>query len=119
MTVRRLEGRRILVVEDDWLIAIDLAGRFADAGAEIVGPAASIDDALAAIAAAPILHGAVVDLNLRGRMAYPVVDALAARGIPQVFTTGYDAGSIPERYGEIPRCEKPVDPTAVARALFG
>ena len=52
-------------------------------------------------------------------MAWPVLDALAERGVPVVFATGYDAASIPDRYAGIPRCEKPVDPSKVARALFG
>lgn len=117
--MQRADERRVLLVEDDWLIAADLAVTFREAGADVVGPAGSVADALAMLADTPRLDGAVVDINLHGEMAWPVLDALAERGVPVVFATGYDAASIPDRYAGIPRCEKPVDPSKVARALFG
>jgi hypothetical protein len=52
-------------------------------------------------------------------MAYPVADALAARGIPFVFTTGYDARTVPDRFAAVKRCEKPATPEEISRALFG
>jgi len=114
-----LEGRRILLVEDEYFIVQDLARAFAQAGAEVIGPAATVADALRRIAATPKLDGAVLDINLQGEMVYPVADALATRGVPFVFATGYDRENIPDRFSARIRCEKPVKPDQVARALFG
>jgi hypothetical protein len=61
----------------------------------------------------------LLDLNLQGEMAIPVADALIARGIPFVLTTGYDQAAIPPRLREAPRCDKPVRAANIARALFG
>jgi hypothetical protein len=85
----------------------------------VVGPVASVNGALDLIAETERLDGAVLDVNLQGEMAYPIADALVARGVPFVFATGYDEASIPPRYAHIRRCEKPVDPAKIAKALFG
>ena len=91
---------------------------FEASGAEVVGPAASVDGALALLAATERLDGAVLDANLQGEMAFPVADALGERGVPFVFATGYDESSIPPRYAHVTRCEKSVDPDKIAAALF-
>src|SRR3954454_16183654 len=113
-----LRGRRLLVVEDEYLIAVSLARALEGRGAEVVGPAGSVQDALALVeAAGDQLDGAVVDINLRDERVYPVADALAARGLPFVFLTGYDAQLIPDAYAGAPRCEKPVSSALLARKL--
>ena len=61
----------------------------------------------------------MLDVNLRGEMAFPVDDALIERGVPFVFATGYSADALPRRYASVPRCDKPVEPDALAAALFG
>ena len=114
-----LQGRRLLVVEDEYFLADDIVRGLKEKGAEVVGPVGTIDDALDLIDETERLDAAVLDLNLRGEMAYPVADALLERGIPFVFTTGYDGASIPPRYKAVTRCEKPVDAPKIARALFG
>ena len=114
-----LAGRRLLVVEDEYLLADDLAKALSADGAEVIGPAPSVDAALDLLDETDELDGAVVDLNLQGEMAYPVADALRERDIPFVFSTGYDQSTIPSRYGDTPRCEKPAKATAIAKALFG
>lgn len=111
-------GRRVLIVEDEYFIAQDLARAFRGCGAEIIGPASNVDDALDLIEEAGTLHAAVLDMNLQGEMVYSVADALLARGVPFVFTTGYDAASIPAKYETIVRYEKPVEAHIVGRALF-
>lgn len=116
---RSLAGRRILLVEDEYFIADDLVRAFEADGATLVGPVSSIDDALDLIGGTDRVDGAVLDINLRGEMAYPVADALSARGVPFVFATGYDAAAIPPRYAHVPRCEKPVEAARIAAALFG
>lgn len=114
-----LEGRRLLVVEDEYFLAENMVSGLTERGAEVVGPVGDIDDALDLIEDSERLDGAVLDLNLRGEMAFPVADALLERGIPFVFATGYDSASIPPRYKGVLRCEKPVNVPKIARALFG
>lgn len=114
-----LKGKRILLVEDEYFIAQDMARAMAEAGAVVVGPAATVAEALRLIAASGALDAAVLDINLQGEMVFPVADALTTRGVPFVFATGYDRESIPERFSRRIRCEKPVRPDRVARALFG
>lgn len=112
-----LRGRRLLIVEDEYTIAADLAHALADRGADVVGPVGSVADALALVAAEERLDGAVLDLNLRNERVYAVADALVARGVPFVFATGYGREVIPEAYVQVPRCEKPVEMSALARQL--
>lgn len=114
-----LNGRLLLVVEDEYLLALDMAASLRELGATVLGPAGDIDDALDLIDQTAVLDGAILDLNLRGEMSFPVADALMQRGIPLVFATGYDKADIPARYAHITRCEKPVTPERAAQALFG
>jgi CheY-like chemotaxis protein len=113
-----IHGRCVLVVEDEYIVAEDLAQSLKDLGAEVVGPAGSVADALALVASLPRLDGAILDLNLGNERAFPIADALRARRVPFVFATGYGSDSIPEAYREVPRCEKPVEPAALSRLLF-
>ena len=106
-------------MEDEFFLAKDLAKGLTARGAEVIGPVPSVDDALDLIEACGRLDGALLDVNLRGEMAYPVADALTERGVPFMFITGYDASSIPERYAGVTRCEKPVEPAGIARVLLG
>ena len=120
MTIGRvLADRRLLLVEDEWLIAGHLARVFKAAGAEVLGPAPSVGSALNLVGTAERIDAAVLDINLRGEMVFPVADALAARGVPFVFATGYDTNVIPARYAGVTCYEKLTDPTRIARALFG
>ena len=118
MTVCPLNGRKILLVEDEYFIVDDLVQAFKAAGAEVVGPAANVNDALSLIKKTERLDGALLDVNLQGEMAYPVADALIARGVPFVFTTGYDKASVPERFAHITLREKPLNPGKLAKSLF-
>lgn len=115
----RLKGRRVLVVEDEFFLAEDLARGLTERGAQVVGPSGDVEDALDLIEETERLDAAVLDLNLRGEMAFPVADALLERGVRFVFTTGYDPAGIPPRYRGVVRCEKPADAGRIARALFG
>jgi CheY-like chemotaxis protein len=111
-------GKRLLVVEDEYVIASDIASALEDAGAEVIGPAATVKNALELIEReAGRLDGAVLDINLRNERVFPVADALTSRGVPFVLATGYDLGSIPSAYADVPRCEKPVDKVKVIRLL--
>ena len=112
-----MERRRILVVEDEYLIADDLAHDLRGLGAEVVGPIASVEQALEAVKAEDRLDGAVLDINLNGEMVFPVADALRERNVPIIFTTGYDEDTIPPRFGDIQRCEKPVTLIRLKKAV--
>lgn len=113
-----LSGKRLLVVEDEYAIATDLAYALEDAGVEVVGPAASVEDALELVRReGDRLDGALLDINLRDERVYPVADALAAKGVPFMFTTGYDTSAIPAAYSDVPRHEKPVFRARLLRQL--
>ncbi len=114
-----LAGRRILIVEDDFFVADDFTAHLEAAGAQVVGPVASLQEAQDLIERTERLDGALLDINLQGEMAYTLADALRARGVRVVFATGYDRGAIPERYTDIPLCEKPLDPQKIAQVILG
>ncbi|MCR5874809.1 response regulator [Phenylobacterium sp. J426] len=104
----RLDDRRILVLEDEFFIADDLARQLGDAGAEVIGPFATVDAAMAALDATEGVDLALLDLNLAGKLSYGIVDKLRERQIPVVLATGYDQRAIVETYRDIPRFQKPV-----------
>jgi CheY-like chemotaxis protein len=118
-SMMKLVGKRILLVEDEYFIVQDLERAFRSAGAIIIGPAASLTEALRLLASSGPLDGAVLDINLQGELVYPLADALLNRGVAFVFSTGYDREAIPARFDMIVRCEKPTSPEQVAKALFG
>ena len=110
-------GRRVLIVEDDYFIADEVADHFMRQGAIILGPVGSVDDAMSLVSATAGIDAALLDINLHGEMAYRIADALIERGVPFVFATGYDRAVIPDRYADVPRCPKPVAYRDVAKAL--
>ena len=83
-----LSGRRVLVVEDEMMILMIIEDMLADLGCESVTAAATVDQALALIDA-QVFDAAMLDMNLNGNKSHAVADALAARGVPFVFSTGY------------------------------
>jgi CheY-like chemotaxis protein len=111
-----LAGRRILVVEDEPLVADLLEEMLADLGGRVVGPAYSIAAALE-LAAAPECDGAVLDVNIRGDRIDPVARALRARRVPLIFATGYGARAAPAVAGE-PVIEKPYTLQALSAAVI-
>ena len=117
MVDRSLLGCRILVVEDEYVLADELRTELTEAGGIVLGPVATVEDSLDLIRAEPHIDGAILDVNLRGESAYPAADLLAERNVPFVFATGYDASAIPSRFTEIVRCEKPVSIRKIAQAL--
>lgn len=102
-----LAGLRILVVEDDMVVALAIEQALEDLGAACAGPALSVDHALR-LAQEEALDGALLDLDLRGTLSFGVADALEARGVPVVFATGYDQDArFPTRFADHPRLCKP------------
>lgn len=117
MAVQPLRDRRILAVEDEYYLAMDLERELTGVGAAVIGPAPSVEQALTLIDAEPAIDAAVLDINLGGELAYPVADALRARGIPFLFATGYSDRDLCIRYPNVPRCEKPFEFRHLEQAL--
>jgi CheY-like chemotaxis protein len=101
-----LSGRRLLVVEDEMLVLFHIESALADLGCTSVSAAATVDQALDLIKA-HAFDMALVDVNLNGRKSYPVADALAARGVPFVFSTGYSGQTLDDGYRDRPVLGKP------------
>ena len=103
-----LAGTRVLLVEDETLIALLLEDALAELGCEVVGPVAQVDAARRAIESERF-DCALVDIDLRGRPAYALAELLEARGIPFGFVTGYEASHIDPQFGQRPVLTKPFD----------
>jgi CheY-like chemotaxis protein len=111
-----LQGRRILIVEDEFFIAVQIEDTLQSFGCETIGPFATPELALQA-SRRERFDVAVLDINLSGRMVYPVADELLTRSIPFMFLTGYSHADLPEAYRSLPRLNKPFDPRAVKDLL--
>ena len=105
---RLLEGLRVLVVEDNLLLAEVTKILLEDSGCEVVGPAGWLQRGLELAEHEP-LDGAILDINLHGDMSFAIAEVLSGRGVPFVFVTGYEDRSIvPMAYRSAPRLDKPV-----------
>jgi DNA-binding NtrC family response regulator len=110
---------RVLIVEDEYLIAADLAQEFTEAGMEVIGPTGSIKQALRLISEQGAnIDVATLDVNLSGELVFPVADALQAIDVPFVLCTGYDLEKIPAAYRHVPRFEKPLDSARLLETLL-
>jgi CheY-like chemotaxis protein len=109
-------GRRVLVVEDELMIRMLLEDMLGELGYTIVAEAAHIEEALEA-ANNVDFDLAILDVNLNGQPISPVADALAARGTPFVFATGYGERSLPELYRDRPTLKKPFQMEGLQRLL--
>jgi CheY-like chemotaxis protein len=116
MGVMALNGKRVLIVEDDYLIAIDLASEIARAGGKPIALANNVDEALDIIASSE-LDGAIVDVNLMGECSFQVADALADRHIPFAFATAMSCDHAPVHHANAPWLEKPFAPGTVVGVL--
>lgn len=103
-----LAGLRVLVVEDDAMLAMALELTLSDLGCEVVGLASCLADAVP-LAREAAIDGAVLDVNLAGEKVYPVADILAARNIPFVFATGYGRAGLRECDRTRPVLQKPYE----------
>ena len=114
---RDLKGARVLIVEDETMAAMMLESVLADLGCTVVGPVESVAKALSLVETQAV-DGALLDVNLGGELVYPVADALAARGVPFVFVTGYGIiGIDARRYAGVPVVQKPYDDHMLVRIL--
>ena len=113
-----LTGRRILVVEDESLVAMLLETILEDMGAIPVGAISTVDEALVVVADDPLLDAALLDVNVAGKLVFPVAEALRAKGIPFVFSTGYGEGGLPDHWRGQSTIQKPFTEDAVKSALY-
>ena len=114
-----LEGFRILVVEDEVLVSMVIEDMLTGFGCRVVGPAGNIGEALALIEADRI-DGALLDVNLGGeRLGFRVADALALRGIPFLFASGYGKSILTSPHLAVPVLSKPFDETMLREAVQG
>ena len=115
-----LSSRRILIVEDESLVAMLLETILEDMGCVTVGPISNIEDALALLSGdeAGTLDGALLDVNVAGREVFPVAEVLKARGVPFVFSTGYGQGGLPDEWRNQATIQKPFTEAAVEQALM-
>jgi DNA-binding NtrC family response regulator len=111
-----LDGRRILMVEDSPVVAVACEDMLRDMGCVVIGPAINMAAALK-LAADEALDGAVVDINIRGGKAFPVLKILADRGIPFLLASGYADWSMPDEWQGRPRLAKPYSPNSMHESL--
>ena len=114
---RLLEGLRILVVEDNLLLAEVTRLLLEDGGCAVVGPAGRLKRGLRLAQDEPI-DGAILDINLHGEMSFPIAEVLHARHVPFIFVTGYEDRSIvPMAFRSAPRLDKPVTDEQLIEAI--
>ncbi len=113
-----LSGSRVLVLEDSYYLAWDVARALKAAGADVIGPCPNEDAALAAIARDPPTCG-ILDINLGAGPSFEIAHELARRNIPFLFVTGHGDAVIPREFADAPHVQKPVDPQRVVEALSG
>lgn len=110
-------GRKILLVEDEALIAMQAQKTLSDAGYTVIGPATRLGDAPELIAN-NVLDGAILDINLNGERSFAIADLLISRRVPFMFCTGFTAASIlPDRFRDIPVIVKPFGETTLLARL--
>ncbi|MGL4967782.1 MAG: response regulator [Inquilinus sp.] len=101
-----LHGRRVLVVEDEALIAFEIEDTLERLGCVVVGPLAALDDAVLA-ARTEALDAAILDVTIRGGLVFPVAEELLSRKIPFAFASGYGDWALPESMQNMARLTKP------------
>jgi CheY-like chemotaxis protein len=112
-----LAGRRVLVVEDEMMIAMLLEDMLSELGCAVVGPAHTVPEALALVSGEAALDVALLDVNLAGQPVFAVADALRAKGVPTIFSTGYGDAGLREADRGSPVLQKPFRAGDLARAL--
>lgn len=101
-----IAGNRILIVEDEYFIALEIQRALNAVGAEVLGPVPSLEKASIILDSA-VPDFAILDVNLEGESSFPIADRLKDSAIPFMFVTGYDDWVIADRYRDVPRMTKP------------
>ncbi|MDH0118033.1 Crp/Fnr family transcriptional regulator [Agrobacterium pusense] len=114
-----LVGKRVLVVEDDYLIATDLKTQLHNVGINVIGPVPNIGAAQELLSNEADIAGAILDVRLGDEFVFPVADELERRGVPFVFATGFEPDIVPARHSDKIVLRKPTESRAIAVALAG
>ena len=109
ITGTAIKRPRVLLVEDQALVAMDFEAMLIELGCTVVGPCATVAAALEAARSEP-LDGAVLDVNLAGERSFPIADQLRARQVPFFFVTGLSRAVLPPALQQVPPLAKPVRP---------
>ncbi len=105
----RLDGAAILLIEDEAIVAMDIKFALNDAGADVLGPAASLSDALSLAQETPRIDGAILDIDLEGEHVFQLADLLVSRSVPFLFHTGGPCvAEVETRFPDTPLLRKPV-----------
>jgi CheY-like chemotaxis protein len=117
--IETMTGRRVLVVEDEYYLAHEVAQNLEKMGADVVGPVGTLREALDIVGNSEIqFDAALLDIALHGEMVFPVAAILKMRRIPFAFISGYDQEIVPSSYRRTPRFAKPADWTGIATHLM-
>lgn len=111
-----MSARRVLIVEDEMLVAMLLEDMLVEMGFEVVGPALRLQRALE-IAREESFDFAILDVNLATERSYPVADVLRERGIPFIFATGYGSPGLDGSYRDAVTLQKPFEPHQLVHAI--
>ena len=110
-------GRRVLLVEDEALVAMMMQECLTEWGCSVLGPISSASEAVA-VAKKGGFDTAILDVNLGDGLAYPVAEILSSRGIPFIFITGYEADTVGGRFSHVPILQKPIQPQMLEKIFL-
>jgi FixJ family two-component response regulator len=113
-----LLDRAILIIEDEFLIAADLANQIVEDGGKVAGPVLTLEEAISTLKQCPDLGGVILDVNVGGFTTFDLADELMETGIPFVFFTGYRSVEIPDRFLAVPQITKPAGWRQIKKALM-
>ncbi|MEQ8696849.1 MAG: response regulator [Bauldia litoralis] len=107
----------IFVLEDEFIIADEIASILEDAGHSVIGPAATVEAALARLQGDAVPDVAIIDANLRGDSSLPVAERLRELKVPFCLCTGYRSNDLTSEFGEVAMVQKPVSPRAILETI--
>lgn len=113
---KHLDGQRILILEDEYLAALDMSLMIEQQGGTVVGPAGRLEQAQALVLS-EALDAAILDVKMNGDYSFDLADDLISQGVPVIFATGYDIRMLPERFAGTSILAKPITVSGLERAL--
>jgi PAS domain S-box-containing protein len=108
--------KRVLLVEDEALLALEVSEILSSAGAHVIGPFGGLIEGATA-ARRETIDVAILDMNLKGQMVYPLAEELLERKIPLIFLSGYNVPDVPDALRNVPHLIKPADPSALLKLI--
>lgn len=114
---RAIEGLKVLVFEDETLVALHLETILEDLGCAITGPVMRYNEAETLLESGVDVDAAILDVNFNGKRIFPLAEKLVEKGVPVIFATGYDRSGIPVEWRDTPMLQKPYSAEEIAHAL--